>query len=260
MFKHLVLSAALLGLATPVSAADLPVRAAVKAPPPVVEQRNFYIGGQVGMGFTPEENIIAVPGAAFGVPKLYPTSPSVGLVIGYLNASGPIAWGAEAYGDFNFSAQPLNCSAGFCSGRMRNSLDAGGDALFGIGLGQLIGYNPASVQPQNWPVPINVPASIGNNLLLLGSVGAYGRSAGLCANTIDVTGATNEQCGSEWMGGLSAGAQLRFRPAAQWEVAIKYHHDFITHTFIAQDSISLFSNAIQVKGQDRIGGALNFYF
>lgn len=253
--KKYLLATVFAALSTPALAADLP-RKAIEAPPPVAAYNPFYIGLQVGIGFTREENVIATPGVAVGTPKLYPTSPSAGVAFGYLNNTSALAYGGEIYGDFNFSQQPLNCVAGVCAGRMRNTWDAGADLLFGVTLGQIIAATPSNAQPQNWRIPVVVPTSIMNNLQLLGSVGAYGRQAGLCANDV-VTGL--EACGSEWLGGLSVGGQIRFMASTQWDVAVKYHHDFINHTFTPAPAVPLFTNSVTARDQDRLTVGMDFH-
>lgn len=250
-------------LSTPTFAADLP-RKAFEVPAPAAVAGPFYIGIQAGMGFTPTENLIAMPGLAVGTPKVYPTSPSVGAVVGYLNSASTLAFGAEGYFDYNFSQSGLNCdaftslvSSSGCVARMRNSFRAGGDVLVGFNLGQIMTYIPANAQPQNWKVPVVVPTSVVNNIQLLASIGAVGRQAGLCVTDL---GTGQDLCGSEWMGGLSAGGQVRFKPATNWDVAVKYHHDFFNHTFTPQQSILLLSNSVTVKGEDRVTVGMNYYF
>jgi len=242
-------------LATPAFAADLPIK--TLGPAPIVAAYNpFYLGLEGGMGFTREENVISAQGIAVGTPKLYPTAPSIGVALGYINNTGPLAIGAELYGDYNFSAQDLNCVAGICTAKARNSLSAGADILVGFTLGQMIAVTPSSAQPQNWKVPVTVPSSIMNNLQLLGSVGAAGKQASLCA--MDLVTA-QELCGSEWMGGLSVGGQIRFLAAAQWDVAVKYHHNFYNHTFTPTQSIPVFSNSVTAKGEDTFKVGFNYH-
>lgn len=240
-------------LATPAFAADLPQRSV-----PVVPTYNpFYIGLEGGMGFTRDEgSLIASPGLAVGTPKQYPTAPSFGLALGYLNATSAIAWGGELFGDFNLSQQSLNCdSTGVCPMRSRNSFSLGEDLLIGITIGQVISASPGNIQPQNWKFPIAVPTSIMNNFMLLASVGGAQRTAGLCA--LDITGA--EQCGSEWMGGLSAGLQARYMVAGQWDVAVKYHHNFYNHTFTPASSVPVLENTVQTKGEDVFKVGFNYH-
>jgi hypothetical protein len=157
----------------------------------------------------------------------------------------------------------VNCDAALaaltssgCLARQRNTFGGGADLLFGFNLGQLMGYVPSNAQPQNWKVPVVVPTSITNNLQILGSVGAAGRQAGLCVTDL---GTGQDLCGSEWMGGLSVGGQLRFMAATNWDIAAKYHHDFFNHTFTPTQSIPLFTNAVTAKGQDRFTVGMDFH-
>jgi len=246
---------ALLLIASPAAAADLPVKSPY-SPPAAVVYYPFYLGIQGGMGFTREQNEISVQGLALGTPKLYPTAPSVGVALGYINATGPFAWGGELFADYNFSAQDLNCAAGICTAKARNTFSFGEDLLFGFTLSQMFSAVPGSVQPQNWKVPITVPSSVMNNLMILGSIGGAQRTVGLCA--LDV--GTNEfLCGDQWMGGLSAGGQVRFMASGQFDVAVKYHHNFYNHTFTPTQSIPIFSNAVTAKGEDVFKAGLNYH-
>jgi hypothetical protein len=263
--KKLLLAIASLAVITgyyPALAADLPAKALPQTAP-VAAYNPFYIGIQAGMGFTPDQNVIATPGLAVGTPKVYPTSPSFGVVLGYLNNTNALAYGAELYADYNLSQGGISCDAALaaltttgCLARSRNTFGGGADFLFGFTAGQVIGAVPANAQPQNWRLPITVPTSVMNNLQLLGSVGAYGRQAGLCVADL---GTGQDLCGSEWMGGLSVGGQLRFMAAKDWDVAVRYHHDFIRHTFTPTQSIPLFTNSVAAKDQDRFTVGMNFH-
>src|SRR6516225_9237650 len=110
MKKLLLASVLAIASCTHVMAADLPVKA---IPPvaPIAAYNPFYIGIQAGMGFTSDENVIATPGLAVGTPKVYPTSPSVGVVFGYLNNTNALAYGAELYADYNLSQGGISCDA-----------------------------------------------------------------------------------------------------------------------------------------------------
>jgi len=253
------LALGLIFAASPAFGADLPVK--VPAPIVVATAYNpFYVGLQGGMGFTRDENELAVPGLAVGVPKQYPTAPSVGAVVGYINTTGALAWGGEIFADYNFSAQNMNCNAttgvGLCTSKSRNSFAFGEDLLVGFTLGQMITASPTSVQPQNWKIPITVPSSIMNNLMILGSVGGAQRTVSLCA--LDA-GTMDWLCGNQWMGGLSVGGQLRFMAAGQWDVGIKYHHNFYNHTFTPEQSVPLFTNSVGVKGEDVFKAGINYH-
>jgi len=245
---------ALLLIASPAAAADLPTKAPYQ--PPVSIYNPFYLGIEGGMGLTSTQNEIAVAGTAIGSPKLYPTAPSVGVALGYMNYTGQFAWGGELFADYNFSHQSVNCVLNLCTAQSRNTFAFGEDLLVGFTLGQMIAGVPGNVQPQNWKAPVTVPASIMNNLVILGSVGGAQRTVGLCAMDI---GTSDWLCGSQWMGGLSAGGQVRFLAAGQWDVAIKYHHNFYNHTFTPAQSIPVFSNAVTAKGEDVFKVGLNYH-
>ena len=258
MKKFLASLFVLIGI-VPVMAADLPAKAIPAVPAPVVTYNPFYIGIEGGIGFTATENVIAQPGLALGTPKQYPTAPAAGIVLGYINNTGPFAWGGELFGDFNFSQQDLNCSAatgGLCLARSRNSWGFGEDFLIGFTVGQAIAVTPSNAQPQNWKLPITVPTSIMNNLMILASVGGAQRTVGLCA--LDA-GTLQQLCGSEWMGGLAVGGQIRFMAATQWDVAAKYHHNLYNHSFTPLQSIPLFTNTINAKGDDVFKLGFNYH-
>jgi hypothetical protein len=254
------LALALLLLSSTAYAADLPMK--TPAAPIAAAYNPFYIGIEGGMGFTAEENVIAQQGVAVGTPKQYPTAPTFGGVVGFLNNTSAIAWGGEIFVDYNLSQGSLNCVAGVCAASSRNSFSFGEDLLLGFTIGQLISASPSNIQPQNWKFPITVPSSVVNNFQLLGSFGGAQRSAGLCASQVDAAGAViagTNLCGSEWMGGLSAGAQARFVVAGQWDVAVKYHHNFYNHSFTPTDSIGVFAGTVAAKSEDTFKVGFNYH-
>jgi len=256
--KKILLALAASLFASSALAADLPVKAAPFAAPAEIYTNGFYGGVRGGVGTTGYENVIAAPGLVVGTPKQYPTSPSIGGVVGYLNASGPLAWGGELAVDYNFSDRQFNCIGLIsCLGQQKNSWAFGEDFLFGINLGQVIPGVPTSARPRNWRFPITVSSSAFNNILLLASVGGAQREVSLCA--LDLI--TNQNlCGSQWLSGLAVGGQFRVMISDQTSLAAIYHHNFYSSSFTPAPVIPIFTNTVRATGEDtfKVGIFYNF--
>jgi hypothetical protein len=252
-----VLAAALL-LALPglAGAADLPPHQAipVKAAP-VTVPIPFYVFVHAGAGFTNVQNDIAFPGVAAGSPKLWPAGFMAGGGFGVLNSIGPLSVGLEAEANYDFTRASVDCVVVTpCLGSAKNSWFFAEKALAGITLSQILGYVPGSAQPANWPVPITVPASFNQNMMLLGVIGAAQRNVDLCALDVN-TGAS--LCGSQWKNGLLSGVQARFAVSPNVAVRVEYDYVWFNQTFTPRQSVPLFANTTAAKDEQRLMAGFN---
>lgn len=242
--------------AIPAIAADqnpkaVPVKAAaVAAPSP------FYIGFTAGAGFSNQQSDITLPGVATGTPAIWPAGFMAGGVIGigYNTALGYV--GAEVEGDYDFTHASIGCTGVLpCMGTSKNSWFFAEKALWGVSLASITGYIPATAQPQNWPIPITVPASMAANLRLLAEVGMAQRNQDICA--LDL-GTLNSACGSRWMNGLLIGGQLQ--AAISQNVTLKAEYNWINfnQSFTPQNAASVFPSTFQAKDEQRFMLGLNY--
>lgn len=263
-----------LTLPTVVAAADLPNRLIPKAPVAVTSASPFYVFMHGGVGLTNVQNDIALPGLATATsgPKLWPAGAMVGGGFGYLSSIGPISFGFEAEGNYDFtkatltSDTPVACIGAACVAALgqvtsKNSWFFAEKGLVGITISQLTGFIPGSAQPANWPIPITVPAGFAQNLMLLGVVGAAQRNVDLCATDMNF----DTFCGSQWKNGLLVGAQARaaisqnvsLRLEVDW---IKFNQTFTAANVVAGPVGAVFANSIAAKDEWRAMGGLTYNF
>jgi opacity protein-like surface antigen len=260
--KRLLASLALLSVAgsVPAFAADLPAKAVPVKAAVAVAPSPFYVFVHGGAGFTDVQNDIALPGVSTGTPKLWPAGFMVGGGLGYLSTIGPLSVGLEAEANYDFTRASVGCSpvtamvGADCLGSAKNSWFFAEKALVGITLSQIAGYIPGSAQPANWPVPITVPASFNQNMMLLGVIGAAQRNVDFCA--MDV-GTGSSLCGSQWKNGLLTGAQARFAVSPNVSVRVEYDYILFNQTFTPTQSIPFFANTVAAKNEQRLMAGFN---
>lgn len=275
-----------------VFAADLPARGPlVKSSPLVTAAASpFYIFGHGGVGLTDVQNDIAFPGTVTGSPHLWPAGAMIGAGFGVLSPIGPLVFGAEIEGNYDFTkgsagsgATGFGCSPGSCTAAdvhtqisSKNSWFFAEKALFGFTISQIMGYVPGSAQPSSWPVPITVPASFANNMMLLGVVGLAQRNVDLCATDVSNMetstrmGVTTEtstatSCGSQWKNGFLVGGQARWMIAPNTHIRAEYDFVNFKSTFTPAASSAVFTalqgtNVASAKDEHRfmIGAGYNF--
>jgi opacity protein-like surface antigen len=241
-------------LATPCFAADLPLR---KAAPVGVTPSPFYVFLQGGAGFTNTQSDITIAGVATGTPKIWPAGAMVGGGFGYLSSVGPLSVGLEAEGDYDFTKSSISCTGVIpCMGSAKNSWFFAEKVLFGITLSQIAGYIPGSAQPANWPMPITVPSTFTQNVMLLGEVGMAQRTVDLCA--LDITG--TEACGSQWKNGLLVGAQARMNISQNASLRVEYNWIDFNQTFTPASATAIFADTVSAKNQQRLMAGFNYNF
>jgi outer membrane immunogenic protein len=218
MKKLVLMTTAIVVLASPALAADLAARPYTKAPPPVMaaiyDWSGFYIGVNGGGGWT-HNTWDLVGGGREGSHDS--SGGTVGGQVGYRWQMGQFVFGVEAQGNWaDFSGD--NQSALFAT-RNRTKTDA-----FGLFTGQ-VGYA--------W-----------NNVLLYAKGGAA-----VTSNTYTITNAATggflaSNDNTRWGGVVGAGLEYGFAP--NWSMGIEYDHLFMdrqTVSFGALGSDSIKQNA-----------------
>lgn len=267
VFFILVAALALLLYASIVKAADLPRKAPLAVPAPIVTPSPFWIGAFAGIGLSPTENELTIDGTAMGVQKAWPTGLLVGLAVGYENINGPLAWGFEVRGGYDFSRGGVDCSdvnmlafGSQCLASRKNGWLIQENAELGISLTTIGGLVPGSAQPSNWPIPITVPTSVWSNVVIAARGGFAQRNVDLCAVIDPASGAT--ACGSKFTNAPSAGLKLKFMISAQTELFATYDHVFWAggSSFTPTAATPLFQNAVAIKQEDIFAGGFGYHF
>lgn len=228
--KRFIAALALLAGCASAQAADLPLKAKPFDTPVVASTSPFWIGAFTGLGLSPTQNELTIPGAVSGTQKAWPTGILAGVTAGYTNVTGPIAWGISFEAAYDFSRGGVDCSdinaaltGQSCMASRKNGWLFQEGLEFGISLSTLGGYIPTSGQPSNWPVPIVVPASVWSNIMLLGRGGYAERNIDLCA-AIDLLG--DMGCGSKFIAAPYAGVKLKAMLSTNTELFAVYDHIF----------------------------------
>jgi outer membrane immunogenic protein len=196
-------SMAVIGLAAPALAADLPARKYTKAPAPVAavyDWTGFYIGGNAGYGWSRDCRRNLTTGADLGCYDA--TGGVAGGQIGYRWQSGGWVYGLEAQGDWaDLKGSALNQAiASPALTRLGSKIDA-----FGLFTGQ-IGYT--------WNSTL---------LYLKGGAAVTDRRFDYIN---DATGLVTASTGfaTRWGGTVGAGLEYGFAP--NWSAAVEYDHIF----------------------------------
>ncbi|MGJ5178953.1 outer membrane protein [Bradyrhizobium oligotrophicum] len=231
MKKLVLMTTAIVVLASPALAADLAARPYTKAPPPVMaaiyDWSGFYIGANGGGGWS-HNTWDLVGGGREGSHDS--SGGTVGGQVGYRWQMGQIVFGVEAQGNWaDFSGD--NVSSLFAT-RNRTKTDA-----FGLFTGQ-VGYA--------W-----------NNVLLYAKGGAA-----VTSNTYSITNATTgASLGStddtRWGGVVGAGLEYGFAP--NWSVGVEYDHLFMDRQTVSfgaagSDSVKQDVDLFTARLNYRFGG------
>ncbi|NPU64529.1 porin family protein [Bradyrhizobium sp. 83012] len=231
MKKLVLMTTAIVVLASPALAADLAARPYTKAPPPVMaaiyDWSGFYIGVNGGGGWT-HNTWDLVGGGREGSHDS--SGGTVGGQVGYRWQMGQLVFGVEAQGNWaDFSGD--NVSALFGT-RNRTKTDA-----FGLFTGQ-VGYA--------W-----------NNVLLYAKGGAA-----VTSNTYTITNAATggflaSNDNTRWGGVVGAGLEYGFAP--NWSMGIEYDHLFMDRQTVSfgalgSDSIKQDADIFTARLNYRFGG------
>ncbi|NPV22424.1 outer membrane protein [Bradyrhizobium aeschynomenes] len=231
MKKLVLMTTAIVVLASPALAADLAARPYTKAPPPVMaaiyDWSGFYIGVNGGGGWT-HNTWDLVGGGREGSHDS--SGGTVGGQVGYRWQMGQLVFGVEAQGNWaDFSGD--NVSALFGT-RNRTKTDA-----FGLFTGQ-VGYA--------W-----------NNVLLYAKGGAA-----LTSNTYTITNAATggflaSNDNTRWGGVVGAGLEYGFAP--NWSLGVEYDHLFMDRQTVSfgalgSDSIKQDADIFTARLNYRFGG------
>jgi opacity protein-like surface antigen len=257
--KRILFSLFLLSGCHPAFATDLPPKAMpVKAAAPAPAPSPFYIGFTAGAGFSNTQSDITLPGVATGTPKVWPAGFMAGGVAGFVNTIGVFSVGAELEADYDFTRSSVGCTPA-CLGTTKNGLFFAEKIMGGITLAQINGYVPSNAQAAHWPIPITVPASIVNNVMILPEFGLAQRNVDLCAADL-VTG--NAMCGSQWKSGWLFGGQVRLAASQNFDVKVEYNYIDFGHgqTFTPAQSAALFTNTVAAKNEQRFMVGANYHF
>ncbi|NPU15555.1 MULTISPECIES: outer membrane protein [Bradyrhizobium] len=231
MKKLVLMTTAIVVLASPALAADLAARPYTKAPPPVMaaiyDWSGFYIGVNGGGGWT-HNTWDLVGGGREGSHDS--SGGTVGGQVGYRWQMGQLVFGVEAQGNWaDFSGD--NVSALFGT-RNRTKTDA-----FGLFTGQ-VGYA--------W-----------NNVLLYAKGGAA-----VTSNTYTITNAATggflaSNDNTRWGGVVGAGLEYGFAP--NWSLGVEYDHLFMDRQTVSfgalgSDSIKQDADIFTARLNYRFGG------
>jgi hypothetical protein len=247
-------------ISSPVLGADLPRKIKpLDTTVPVLGYNPFKIGVSAGVALSPTENFLTFDGVLLGDGPLkgFPAGPLVGLVGSYtLIPIGPayVDAVAEIHYDFSRGCLGLDCSA-----ERKNGFLLQQGLEIGLTAGQANGLLPTSAQPPNWPIPINVPTSIGSNLKFGGRGGIAERWVTLCA-VIDMVG--DYACGNQALWAPYAGIGLGFMASVNWEVKAVWDHIFWRqgNSFTPTAAVPLFQNVVTIKQEDDVKLQLLYHF
>lgn len=264
MTRILSLLAALAALAggAPAFAADQnpPKPLQVKAAPAPAPASNFYIGAWAGAGFSKTQNELTLAGTAQGPISAYPTGIMPGLTLGYASNSSPIYWGAAIDVGYDFSRGDIGgvapASGLGAPGFRKNGFFLDEVVEVGVNAGTVGGYIPSNAQPQNWAVPITVPASVWNNLIFAARGGFAQRNVTLCA--VDAT--FTDHCGGKFINGPLAGGKIKAMISANTEVFATYDHVFWNSSFTPAGASPLFANTTAARGEDLFRAGFGYHF
>lgn len=269
-----VLSVAWCGLG---HAADLPKKAAVAAPAPVLTTSPFYIGVLGGGGFSSTESDITFMGTAQGPLKAYPTGLLAGGEFGARWNTGTFTIGLDVSALYDFSRASTSVTsvmsptafvvnpAAQPASSMKNGVLLMEGGSFGINLSTLMGYVPTSAQPGNWLVPIVVPTNLAGNLSLNAIGGVAQRWLTLCAGVPDpvVLGQLDPACASKIINGPYVGGELTGMLSTNWEAKIKVAHIFWNSSFTpasAAAAAGIFENTASAKDETVGLAGLSYHF
>jgi outer membrane immunogenic protein len=229
MKKLLLMTTALVVLASPALAADLAARPYTKAPPPVMaaiyDWSGFYIGVNGGGGWS-HNTWDLVGGGREGSHDS--SGGTVGGQVGYRWQTGPVVFGVEAQGNWaDFSGDNLSALFGT---RNRTKTDA-----FGLFTGQ-VGYA--------W-----------NNVLLYAKGGAAVTSNKYTITNAATGGFLASNNDTRWGGVIGAGLEYGFAP--NWSVGVEYDHLFMDRQTISFGALG--SDSIK-QDVDLFTARLNYRF
>lgn len=261
--KRIILAAILMTGTIPAIAADLPAKPFPKAAAPVVATGPFYIAGFAGGGFSATESELTILGMAQGPLKAYPTGVLAGGEIGAKWNTGALSFGLNVRAAYDFSRGAvggMDPAGGLGPiGSRKNGLLLMEGGELGMNLSTIGGYVPGSAQPQNWPVPVNVPASAWSNLGLSVEGGLAHRQVTLCG--LDFVTMADDLCATKFITGPYVGGKLGAMVSAQTELFVRYDHVFWNTSFTPlQASSGIFDSTIRAKGEDLITGGLAYHF
>lgn len=238
-----------------------PPKAAKVAPATVAAASPFYIGAWAGAGFSKTQNELTIPGTVTGPISAYPTGMMPGLTLGYANNSGSIYYGAAIDIGYDFSKGSIG---GFAPGAGLPAIGYRKNGFFidevgevGINMATIAGYIPGGAQPQNWPIPITVPASAWSNLIVAARGGLAQRNVDLCA-TVDLAG--NAPCASKFINGPLAGVKVKAMISANTEVFATYDHIWWNSSFTPAQAQPIFANTISAKEEDLFRVGFGYHF
>jgi hypothetical protein len=262
--KRFLVALAAIGVAAPALAADLPPKPLkAAAPAPAVVTGPFYLAAFAGGGFSATESELTSLGIPQGPLKAYPTGFLAGGEFGARWNTGLLTFGLSARLAYDFSRGAVGglTPAGGLGpiGSRKNGLllMEGGD--LGINLSTLGGYVPGSAQPSNWPIPVNVPASVWSNLNLEATGGLAHRQVTLCS--FDMSTGADDLCASKFITGPYVGARLAAMISAQTELRLEYDHVFWNTSFTPLQATSgIFDSTTRAKGEDLWTGGLAYHF
>jgi outer membrane immunogenic protein len=229
-----VLVSALGGVA---SAAELPVKAPYRPPPPVWSWTGFYVGINGGYSFGNDDFnqtlVVVPPGAILRTSTspntIAPKGGFFGGQVGFNWQTGPVVWGVE--GDYQGASQTSTTTCGGLCGN-----------FFVTGVGTVVGVGDATsvYQKVKWFSTARARVGWANNgaMIYVTGGGAWmgidsteSISFGMIPGLPVVTSAASF---SDTKSGYSVGAGIEMRLWANWTAKVEYLHldvDGVTHTF-----------------------------
>lgn len=217
-------------LATSALAADLPRAPVLKAPSIITTPGGLYVGAFIGGGATKEHfDFVSIPGSG----SLHPTGVQVGAKVGYAVWMGGLSIGAEAdvaY-DLNLRKQSNPCGA-ILMCESKGSWLLTQRAVIGWVLGS--GARAvATGTPDQWPVPISLPASFAEAKIIPYITGGVAERR----ITAKVVGLGQ---GEEWLVGWVAGGGVRIPVSQAVSFDLSYLYIGYNKNFVPATSAPIF--------------------
>lgn len=250
-----------LGGTVPAFAADQnpPAKTAVpvKAAPVPAAPSNLYIGAWAGAGFSKTENELTLSGTAQGPVSAYPTGIMPGLTLGYASNGSPVVWGFAVDIGYDFSRGDVaSLTPGTTLGFRKNGFFIDEVGEIGISASTVGGYIPSNAQPQNWAVPITVPASVWSNLIFAARGGFAQRNVTLCASDATLTG----ECASKFINGPLFGAKVKAMLSGNTEIFATVDEILWNSSFTPSSATPVFANTTAAKRETLFRLGFGYHF